>query len=101
MTFDHHAVLQLAAPLQPKSDISDLGHLWCRTRASPSSDGERSDRACAIRVRGAGSITVCDPLTRNVRAQRAHSDLSPAGRGKPRLPQRQETRYNTRLADSG
>ena len=27
-------------------------------------------------------MTVCDPLTRNVRAQRAHSDLSPAGRGK-------------------
>jgi bifunctional enzyme CysN/CysC len=31
-----------SSPLQPKSDISDLGHLWCRTRASPSSSGERS-----------------------------------------------------------
>jgi bifunctional enzyme CysN/CysC len=30
------------APLQPKSDISDLGHLWSRTRASLSSGGERS-----------------------------------------------------------
>ena len=61
MTFGYHAILQLATPLLA---------------------GERSDRACAIRVRGAGSMTVCDPLTRNVRAQRAHSDLSPAGRGK-------------------
>src|SRR6516162_7532994 len=76
MTFDHHAVLQLAAPLPA---------------------GERSDRACAIRVRGAGSMTVCDPLTRNVRARRAHSDLSPAGRGKPRLPYRQR---NTHLGRS-
>jgi len=60
MTFDHHAVLQLAAPLPA---------------------GERSDRACAIRVRGAGSMTVCDPLTRdclkNATARCARATLQP------------------------
>src|SRR3984893_15740003 len=54
MTFDHHAMVQPAVPLP---------------------GGERSDRACAIRGRGV-SFTSSSPLTRNVRATRAHSDLS-------------------------
>jgi hypothetical protein len=65
MAFDYLTVLQLAAPLP---------------------GGERSDRACAIQVRGADFMIFCDPLTRNVRVRRAHSDLSPSGRGKLRLP---------------
>ncbi len=63
---------------------------------SPLPEGERSDRACAIRVRGSrrpkGPFS---PLTRNVRASRAHSDLSPTGRGKERCTKR------TRILDVG
>src|SRR6516162_3007299 len=60
-----------------------LGPLIVPNSGKPEFGWGRSDRACAIRVRGADSMTVCDPLTRNARAQHAHSDLSPAGRGKP------------------
>ncbi len=45
MAFDHHAMVQPAVPLPA---------------------GERSDRACAIRVRGI-SFTSSSPLTRNGR----------------------------------
>jgi hypothetical protein len=52
-------------------------------RSSPLPDGERSDRACAIRVRGIRPESgLRSPLTRNVRAKRAHSDLSPTERGR-------------------
>src|SRR6266436_2747083 len=51
-------------------------------RPPPLPGGERSDRACAIRVRGKRpNNRLRSPLTRNVRAKRAHSDLSPPGRG--------------------
>ena len=51
-------------------------------RPSPLPGGERSDRACAIRVRGKpANNRLRSPLTRNGRAMRAHSDLSPPGRG--------------------
>src|SRR5215831_772340 len=52
------------------------------SRPSPLPGGERSDRVCAIRVRGKPSNNrLHSPLTRNVRAKRAYSDLSPMGRG--------------------
>src|SRR5262249_3821907 len=58
-------------------------------RPSPLPGGERSDRACAIRVRGKRPRNrLRSPLTRNVRAKRAHSDLSPMGRGEEALAQR-------------
>jgi hypothetical protein len=61
MTFDHHAMVQPAVPLP---------------------GGERSDRACAIRVRGI-SFTSSSPLTRNGRE--APIPTSPRNPGLPGL----------------
>jgi hypothetical protein len=61
MTFDHYAMVQPAVPLP------------C---------GERSDRACAIRVRGI-SFTSSSPLTRNGRE--APIPTSPRNPGLPGL----------------
>jgi hypothetical protein len=55
MRFDHDVMVPPAVPLP--------------------GGGERSDRACAIRVRGTHSI--CNPLTRNVRAGRGARTFRP------------------------
>src|SRR5205085_10536113 len=82
--FDHHAMVQPAVPLRPNSGLPEFGTLIGRSRIYPTSAGERSDRACEIRVRGI-SFTSSSPLTRNGReAPIPTSPLrGPAGRGGP------------------
>ncbi len=73
-----------ATPLRPQALVAAMAR--AAEASSPLPAGERSDRARAIRVRGVMPDRLDpDPLTRNVRAERAHSDLSPAGRGETRL----------------
>src|SRR5207344_392265 len=73
---------------RPKSDISDLGHFKVPNSGKPEFGwGEVGSRS---RDPGEGdphSEWICHPLTRNGRAKRAHSDLSPTGRGEERLRQ--------------
>src|SRR6266446_10097334 len=77
------------APYGPEEEMNLQSRfsIWvnqtrCRVALSPLPGGERSDRACAIRVRGKpANNRLRSLLTRNVRAMRAHSDLSPPGRG--------------------
>ena len=65
-----------------------LNYSRYRALSSPLPDGERSDRARAIRVRGnRPNNRLRSPLTRNARAKRAHSELSPTGRGEYEAPQ--------------
>src|ERR1700730_8043641 len=66
LTFDYHAMVQPAVPLRPNSGLPEFGTLIGRSRIYPTSAGERSDRACAIGLRGI-SFASSSPLTRNGR----------------------------------
>src|SRR5260370_40321181 len=95
MMFDHDAIVQGAIPLRPNSGLPEFGTLIGRSRIYPTSAGERSDRACAIRVRGI-SFTRSSPLTRNGR-EAPISDLSTQP-GLARVAQRSAQVGQARLA---
>src|SRR6266446_10685667 len=71
-----------AAAWRAKADFDMVESNALPRRPSPLPGGERSDRACAVRVRGnRRTIGSAAPSPGNGRASRAHSDLSPPGRG--------------------
>src|SRR5262249_5275843 len=80
----------LAQPYRkmPRADFDIVESETVPGRPSPLPGGERSDRACAIRVRGKRPThQLRRPLTRNGRAKPARSVLSPPGRGEEALAQ--------------
>src|SRR5215467_2718369 len=72
----------------PGPDFDMIESKTLPRRSSRLPGGERSDRDCTIRVRRKRpNNRVRGPITRNVRAKRAYSDLSPTGRGEEELAQ--------------